>query len=420
MPDLRWMPSRVVYSMKRPLLAGMPLEFSRRICSSTLATRATFSSFAILHARVLHAKVLPVSALDSSQPTSSTDSAMIRALASSPPPALIHSSCSYEQLDQLAATLHVGQSARALVPADVAREWLESQPDEAGRDSSALTTTQAITLHASSLLDAARQVQASAAAEARRTDTIPVLPGESHAHDATGVTAAALTSRQAAVLAAARSGDLAQLEAAVLGLATRDVAGCVDARHGASALHMWATASPPEHHVESGIAALIGSGMDVNVRAGNGATALHWAAGAGEAHVVAHLLLQGARLDIPSYTWRRQLFGKGSGQLPLHWAAESGHPDTVQLLVQAATTGVTAAARAFLGLSPEDGSDGNGQSEESAWELLGAVDERGLTALDAAAGAGNQDVFIGTAASEQYVLIQLQCTGTRSQPVPRA
>lgn len=406
--------------MKRQLLASIPLDFSRRACSSTLATRATFSSFAVLHARVLHAKVLPVSTLNSSQQMSSTDSALLCAQTSAPAPALIRPSGSYEQLDQLAATLHLGQSARALVPAGVARAWLESQPEEADGVSSELTTTQAISLHASSLLDAARQVQAGRAAEARRADTIPVLPGESHAHDATGVTAAALSSRQAAVLAAARSGDLAQLEAALLGLEPTAVAGCVDARHGASALHMWATASPPEGEVEAGIAALVGRGMDVNVRAGNGATALHWAAGAGETHVAAHLLLQGARLDIPSFTWRRQLFGKGSGQLPLHWAAESGHPDTVQLLVQAAMSGSSAAAHTFLGAASRGSSGGDhGQPEETAWELLGAEDERGLTALEVAAGAGNQDVFIGTAASEQYVLIQLQCTGTRSRPVPR-
>jgi hypothetical protein len=60
---------------------------------------------------------------------------------------------------------------------------------------------------------------------------------------------------------------------------------------------------------------------------------------------VGALIALGADARVSTYTWRRQVFGKGSGQLPLHWAAESGHEAVVRLLV-ASTGGCHAAASA--------------------------------------------------------------------------
>ena len=53
----------------------------------------------------------------------------------------------------------------------------------------------------------------------------------------------------------------------------------------------------------------------------------------GNIDAVKELLAHGADPTIKSYTWGRQVFGKGSGQLPSHWACESGHTEIVALLM---------------------------------------------------------------------------------------
>lgn len=110
-------------------------------------------------------------------------------------------------------------------------------------------------------------------------------------------------------------------------------------------------------------------GANVDSKATNGSTPLHWAAGAGLLVVVDFLLDTGARVDSISYTWtygalfvpsacqcrrtniycfslpgsnRRQVFGKGSGQTPLHWAAEGGHAEVVDLLISRSSLSVVA------------------------------------------------------------------------------
>ena len=85
----------------------------------------------------------------------------------------------------------------------------------------------------------------------------------------------------------------------------------------------------------SSIAYLCEQGADVNAQSRNGSTPLHWAAGFGNLQAVKELLKYGADPTICSYTWGRQVFGKGSGQLASHWACESGHTEVVSLLMDA-------------------------------------------------------------------------------------
>merc|ERR1712113_1065022 len=75
-------------------------------------------------------------------------------------------------------------------------------------------------------------------------------------------------------------------------------------------------------------------GANVNARALNSSTPLHWAAGAGNATVVTELLGRGADPSLVSYTWSSNVFGKGSGQTPAHWAAESGHQACIEALLE--------------------------------------------------------------------------------------
>jgi hypothetical protein len=81
------------------------------------------------------------------------------------------------------------------------------------------------------------------------------------------------------------------------------------------------------------IALLCDEGGGVGWRTTNGATPLHWAAGAGNVPATAALLLRGADPDARTFTWKSGVFGKGSGQTALHWAAESGHDACVRILL---------------------------------------------------------------------------------------
>ncbi len=54
------------------------------------------------------------------------------------------------------------------------------------------------------------------------------------------------------------------------------------------------------------------------------------------------LLALGADPRARTYTWRRQVFGKGSGRLPIHWAAESNHHGCVRILADACAESVLA------------------------------------------------------------------------------
>lgn len=78
--------------------------------------------------------------------------------------------------------------------------------------------------------------------------------------------------------------------------------------------------------------------LDVDARASNLATPLHWACGGGHEECVAVLLRAGADPLLRCVTWHHTVFGRGSGQTPAHWAAESGHLACVRLLAAAAPT----------------------------------------------------------------------------------
>ncbi|GMH86068.1 hypothetical protein TrVE_jg4423 [Triparma verrucosa] len=106
--------------------------------------------------------------------------------------------------------------------------------------------------------------------------------------------------------------------------------------HGGCGLHVVAMAynSSPASQVQT-IEYLVSQNAELDAVASNGSTALHWAAGNGNADVVRCLLDLGADPNVKSYTWQRQVFGKSSGQTPLHWASESGEQEVINMLCDA-------------------------------------------------------------------------------------
>ena len=74
------------------------------------------------------------------------------------------------------------------------------------------------------------------------------------------------------------------------------------------------------------VRALLKQGADVNAAQGDGMTALHWAAAAGDADVARMLVYAGARVDAAT---------RNGNYTPLHLAAKAGRPSTVRVLVDA-------------------------------------------------------------------------------------
>lgn len=134
-------------------------------------------------------------------------------------------------------------------------------------------------------------------------------------------------------MAAARAGDVTALTAL---LPNAPDASVRDIESGATPVHYFvasAMAVEVEEVTRQGLHALMAMPhADVNAVSGNGSTPLHWATGAGNEAAVRYLLEQGADPHARTYTWRRQVTGRGSGRTPLHWACESGHARIVQLL----------------------------------------------------------------------------------------
>ena len=202
------------------------------------------------------------------------------------------------------------------------------------------------------------------------------------------------------LFAAAREGDIAAMRQ-LLSLRSESDNGSLnlsmikalvsahDPSNGATPLHHFVVAasvtSDDTSAVEEGISLLIAAGADVNAPAANGATPLHWAAGAGNAACVEALLKHGASPSARTYTWRRQVYGKGSGQTPAHWAAESNHVRVLQLLADA-----------------------------SPLNCIIARDERDQTPIDIAkrSVACEAEQLLTSLAQMPYVLLQVSLEGT--------
>jgi hypothetical protein len=128
------------------------------------------------------------------------------------------------------------------------------------------------------------------------------------------------------------------------------------------------------------VEAILNAGADIDARAANGSTPLHWAAGIGSEAAVSLLLSLGADARLTTYTWRRQVFGKGSGRTALHWAAESNHERVVAILAEACA------------------------------ETLGAADERGRTPSDVAAEEASAAALKALAKAEEAAYVVLRLT----------
>jgi len=94
--------------------------------------------------------------------------------------------------------------------------------------------------------------------------------------------------------------------------------------HGGTPLHLAAS----NGHVNL-VKLFLGSGADVNARAFNGSTPLHWAMKhdtMSESQAVVRMLLKhGADVQAATYTWKSTVHGTASGQTPAHWASDFGN-----------------------------------------------------------------------------------------------
>ena len=161
------------------------------------------------------------------------------------------------------------------------------------------------------------------------------------------------------------------------------------AKHGASPLHLVSATHVDEDAAIECLKLLLKQGANINKRASNGSTPLHWAAGNGNGAIVDFLLDQGADPALMTFTWFRDVFGRHSGQTCLHWAAESGHKHIVELVL-----------------------------EKYPW-IVGSVDERGSTPSALALKEANFDThdLLSSKEEEVYVLLRAKLEGVVASPL---
>lgn len=231
-----------------------------------------------------------------------------------------------------------------------------------------------------------------------RTDDGALLPssrGKEFAHMA----------RVKAVFDAARDGDVEALQRllsvdavarerqGIQASGNRFVAATHDPDNGSTPLHHLCVSAPVSFEpdlAKDGVALLLRAGAAVNSPAANGATPLHWAAGAGCTQAVVALLAAGADPTARTYTWRRQVFGRGSGQTPAHWAAESNHVNVLRILSEASSTCVL------------------------------ARDERGATPAEVASKslADASEAYLTELASRRFVLLKVTLESSAGGVIP--
>ena len=161
------------------------------------------------------------------------------------------------------------------------------------------------------------------------------------------------------------------------------------AAHGASPLHLLASTHADETVAIECIHLLLDAGANLNKRANNGSSPLHWAAGNGNLDIAEALLACGADPSIMTFTWFRDVFGKHSGQTALHWAAESGHIEIVNMIC------------------------------DRAPEIVGSTDERGSTPSALALREAKFAVhsMLSEREEETYVLLRAKLEGIVAVPI---
>ena len=140
---------------------------------------------------------------------------------------------------------------------------------------------------------------------------------------------------------------------------------------------------------------MLEEGVDVDVRAADGRTALHLIAENGNEAGARILLDHGANVNAVSYSKGSNVERKfGGGRTPMHWAAEYGQLGMVKLLVEAGADLAiqNASGRTVLQEAIRDGGDPVAKYLMNAGAPLLLKDDEGWTALHQAAHDGRTEI----------------------------
>ena len=140
---------------------------------------------------------------------------------------------------------------------------------------------------------------------------------------------------------------------------------------------------------------MLEEGVDVDVRAADGRTALHLIAENGNEAGARILLDHGANVNTTSYSKGNSVERKfGGGRTPLHWAAEYGQLSMAKLLVEAGADLAiqNASGRTALQEAIRDGGDLVAKYLIDAGAPLNLTDDEGWTPLHQAAHDGRTDL----------------------------